>query len=260
MSSNSETGHARNVANIKQLAEYVATLGSQYNPSNSNISHTALSTKWTASNSALVNHRNAKAQFDTVVNQREIQFKDVRKLATRIVSALNACGASDEVVKDARSILLKIRGERAKPKKKPAQVENPDQEGELSPPQEGEGQGSKDETKQISVSQQSYDQITENFAKLLALVQLEPKYMPNEPDLTVASLTTYADNLLASNGAVASQVAAYTTSLHNRNKILYEGEESIPKLAEDVKEYMKSVFGSNSPEYKTVRSIKFKSR
>jgi hypothetical protein len=46
MSSTSETGHAKNVANYEKLIADVTALGVTYNPSKANLKLTALNTRW----------------------------------------------------------------------------------------------------------------------------------------------------------------------------------------------------------------------
>jgi hypothetical protein len=90
-------------------------------------------------------------------------------LATRIVNALEATDATDELIKDAKTLNRKVQGSR---KGKGTKPETP-----LTPPD------TVTEDKKISVSQQSYDSIIENFGKLGELVISEPTYTPNEVDL-----------------------------------------------------------------------------
>jgi hypothetical protein len=96
----------------------------------------------------------------------------VKPLATSLVNALEATDATKELIKDAQTLNRKIEGSR---KSKSAKPETPP-----TPPSKH---------KKISVSQQSYDSITENFGKLGELVISEPTYTPNEVDFQVVTLT-----------------------------------------------------------------------
>jgi hypothetical protein len=77
-------------------------------------------------------------------------------------------------------------------------------------------------------------------------------------DLKITSLNTYLGTLNSTNAAA---VLAHTNAVNAhiaRNKILYTNVTGLCDIGEATKEYIKSVFGSTSPEYKQVRSIKFK--
>ena len=53
MASNSETGHAKNVANFGKLVSFCTGYGADYNPSNSGIAIEALTTMQTDSQNAI---------------------------------------------------------------------------------------------------------------------------------------------------------------------------------------------------------------
>ena len=254
MPSSIETGHAKNVANFQLLLENLTTLGTRYNPSNPAITLAALNTKLSEAKNAMENHRSVKVVYDNAVNAREIQFKDLQAKATLVINALEASGAAPQTVKDAKTVIRKIRGKRAPVKNDITPAAPPG--GTVGEPGEVQPAGSK----KISASQRSYDQTAENFFKLLEIVKLEPKYNPNETDLKAADLKTYAHQLTSSTGAVVNQGAVYTSSIIARDAVLYGNDTGIPDLARDIKAYVKSIFGSSSPQYKSVRGIPFKDR
>jgi hypothetical protein len=43
----------------------------------------------------------------------------------------------------------------------------------------------------------------------------------------------------------------------SRNKLFYDRETGLVKVASDVKKYVKSVFGATSPEYTQVSGVEF---
>jgi len=263
MTSTSETGHAKNVANFKLLIEHLGTHGAQYSPSNPAIALTALQQKYDQAAAAMKSHRTVKVTYDDATNAREIHFKDIRSLATRIVNALEASGASAQKVKDAKTIVRKIRGERA-PGKSTMQPTKPQPISPTDPVipsgaegQNGvEGQNGTKEQNTISASQLSFDQRAENFAKLIEVIQSEPLYNPTEPDLKVTTLQTYNDQLLQSTGTVAGKIAAYSASINHRDQELYATDTGLPDLTRDIKAYVKSVYGSASQQYKAINAIR----
>lgn len=243
MASTSETGHAKNVANFEDLISFCTGYGATYNPVKAGIKLPALNTLRTTAQAALVNVTNANTAFINVTNTRIIAFDSLKTLATRIVNALAATDASDELMDDAKTINRKIQGSR---KGKTTTQPQPLAEAE-TPPAE----------KQISVSQQSYDNLIENFEKLIHLVASEPTYAPNETELQVATLTALALDLRTKNTAVINATTDLSNARIARNKTLYQETTGLVPIAAEVKKYIKSVFGATSAQYKQVSGIKF---
>lgn len=243
MASTSETGHAKNVANFEDMISFCTGYGGSYNPSKAAIQLPNLSALHGNAANAVTNVNTVNIAFINATNARQIAFNPVKPLATRIVNALDATEATDELVKDAKTLNRKIQGARkgkvTKPETPPTPPDNPAQD------------------KQISVSQQSYDSLIENFGKLSELAASEPTYTPNEMDLQVATLTIFHNNLKATNTAVINATTSISNARITRNNILYADKTGLYDIAQEVKKYVKSVFGATSPQYKQVSKIKF---
>mgnify|MGYP001374604408 CR=1 FL=1 len=243
MASTSETGHAKNVANFEDMISFCTGYGGSYNPSKPTIQLPNLMALHTNAQNAVADVNSANTAFINATNARQIAFNPVKPLATRIVNALDATDASDELVKDAKTLNRKVQGSR---KGKGTQPETPP-----TPPD------TPTEDKKISVSQQSYDSIIENLGKLGELVLSEPTYTPNEVDLQAATLQIFHNNLKATNTAVINATTAISNARIARNQILYAPKTGLYDIAQEVKKYVKSVFGATSPQYKQVSKIKF---
>ncbi len=239
MSSTSETGHAKNVSNFENLISHCIGYGASYNPSKVSIQLPALGTLHTSAKAAIKNVTDTGTAFINVTNSRQITFGPLKPLATKIVNALAATDASAKLVLDAKTINRKVQGVRKGDKPTPA----PD-----APPAD---------SKQISVSQQSFDSQLDNFQKLIALVSSEPSYKPNETELQVASLNTMAANMQAGNTAAINAITDLSNSRIDRNKTLYAEKTGLCDVAAEVKKYIKSLFGAASPQFKQVGGIKF---
>lgn len=256
MASTSETGHPINVANFEDLISRCIGYGISYQPTKAVLQIPALQAlrltaqgNLTAVNSAIVILINS-------INARQIAFDPIKPLSTRIVNALDATDASDELVKDAQTINRKIQGKRKGETTTPTTPTDPvppvpptgtDPVPPPVPPTE----------KQISVSQQSYDSLLENFNKLILLVASEPTYTPNEADLQVGTLQTLAANLANQNTAVINATTALSNARIARNHTLYDPKTGLYDIQNEVKKYVKSVFGASSDEYKQISKIKF---
>lgn len=243
MASTSETGHAKNVANFEDMISFCTGYGGSYNPSKIAIQLPSLNTLRTNAENAVADVNSANTNFINATNARQIAFNPVKPLATRLVNALEATDATDELIKDAKTLNRKVQGAR---KGKGTKPETPP-----TPPDTAA------EDKQISVSQQSYDSIIENVGKLGELIISEPTYAPNEVDLQVVTLTAFHNNLKTTNTAVINATTAISNARIARNNILYAPKTGLYDIAQEVKKYVKSVFGATSPQYKQVSKIKF---
>jgi len=242
MASTSETGHAKNVANFEDLISFCNGYGGSYNPSKAILQIGNLTILHGNAQNSITGVTSSKTAFANATNARQTGFDPLKKLCTRIVNALDATDASDKMVKDAKTINNKIQGKRAgeKPKAAPA------------PGSEAA------EDKTISVSQQSYDALVDNFGKLIDLVGTEPTYTPNETELQISTLQTNLGNLKATNTAVINAYTNYSNSRITRDSILYGQTSGLVDVALEVKKYVKSVFGATSPQYKQVSKLEFK--
>lgn len=239
-----ETGHAKNVANFEDLISFCTGYGATYNPVNVNIKLPALNTKYTACVNAILAVKVAKTAFDNSTNARELVFATLKKLATRIVNALEATTAAKVTVDDAKTVNRKIQGKRAG--KVPEE------------PSGGDSGGAEPSTKSISVSQQSYDSLVDHFTKLIQIVSTEPAYLPNETDLKVVTLNTLLTSLKASNTSVIGTTTTYSNSRITRDSLMYDSITGLVDVAFEVKAYVKSLYGASSPQYKQVSGLVFK--
>lgn len=239
----SETGHAKNVANFNTLISRIQNFGTRFNPSNTNIKVTNLQTVYTNASSSLPAVTNAKPAYTNAVNARQLLFADMEKLSTRVKNALaSSQNVTNLLIADANTIIRKIRGDR-----KDKKIINPP-----SP-----DTSSLDIHKQISASQQSYDQQVESFAKIVSLVASVPTYTPNETELKNTALNTFLAQLKSANLAVVSATTPYLAAIQSRNDILYTPVTGLVDLALATKKYVKSVKSITLTEYRQISGIEF---
>lgn len=242
MASQSEVGHAKNVANFADLIAYCIAYGATYNPSKTALQLTSLNTLLTSAQTELANVTTAKNAFDTVTGNRQAVFENLKPLATKIFNYLSVTDASEQTIADAKTINNKLQGKRAKTIT------------QTTPPEGGTAPNT------VSVSRQSYDMLTENFSAFIDLASSVLSYTPNEAELTPASLTTYLEELQTANTDVINAEVAYSNTRISRNNILYADNTGLVNVALDVKKYVKAIFGATSPQYKQISSIKFTNR
>lgn len=244
MASTSETGHAKNVANLDDLISFVTGYGTAYNPSKALIKLPALQTLSTNAKNAISAVNAAFPAYSNAVAAREVAFEPLNKLITRVNNALKASDTTEQVDSNVKTLVRKIQGTKATPKK--------------TEEEKAAAKANGKETKEISSSQMSYDSRIENLDKLIKLLASVPQYAPNEADLKVAALTTLYNDLKAKNAAVIAATAPLSNARITRNDVLYKEKTGLVDIAMDTKTYIKSLFGASSPQYKQVSKLEFK--
>jgi len=240
---NSETGHAKNVANFEALISFCTGYGASYNPSKSSIKLPVLNTLHTAAKDKMSEVKTAESAWSDAVGAREILFKPLSKLTTRILNALAASDVSAPSVDNAKTIANKIQGKRATPKNSPPPIDP-------TVPQE--------ETPQkISASQMGFDNRIDNLDKLIKLLTAQTGYAPNETELSTTALTTLLANLKVANTAAINTNTNLSNARIDRDKVLYLPETGLVDIVDDVKKYVKSLFGASTPQYKQISGLKF---
>ncbi|MDX1941067.1 MAG: hypothetical protein SFU99_10980 [Saprospiraceae bacterium] len=255
--SNSEVGHAKNVANFEQLRLRCIGFGMPYNPSRPELQIDSLQNKLMEARMCLDVVIEKNTAESNATNHRRILFEKLPFLTTRIVNAFAICGVHAEKLADAKGIQRKIQGRRAG-KKEDAETTTPEVtllEAETETP-EANGNGKK--SKSRSSSQQSFDLKIEHVARMISLLQSEPKYMPNEQELQVASLQMLLQEMRSANTAAMQASMEAEAARRHRKLVMYHKETGLVAIAKQVKMYVKSVFGATSQEYKEVRRFSFR--
>ncbi len=235
MASTSETGHAKNIANLKSVNEINGGFGAAYAPSNPLYVQATMVAQHTACNllQGTVNTQNGI--FEPFQNKRVDEFAPVKPLVRKVRGAAKTCGASAQFFKDVNSIVNKILGVRIS---------------KVTP--------TPDDPAGTSASQQSFDMTVDNFDALVALLAAEPLYAPNEVPLKVVTLTAKKVALDKANNDVKTSVVPFNNAVIARNKALYTTKTGLCDVGQGSKDYVRSAFGFSSPEFKQVVKFKFK--
>ena len=114
-----------------------------------------------------------------------------------------------------------------------------------------------DSNETISTAQLSFDSRIANLSTLTSQLASHPQYVPNETEITVASLQAYHDELETSSSAVNAAAYQMITARKNRNEELYNGEESAINIIKDIKSYVLSLGDEAKPYYKALVALKF---
>ena len=239
MPSTSEVGHAKNVANLQKLTEQVITF-TNYNPPVENLKIVNLQALYTAASIKLTDVEDKRHANKNAITLRQSAFENLKSTSTKIINHLEILGLPQGTIDQAKSLNRIIQGGQKKT------TTPPDENGQPAPT--------------VSISRQSYTQQAENFGILLQLLATIPSYAPNEDDLKLVNLNAYKDSLVSSTQSVDQTEAELNTKLIERDNLLYADGTGLYSIAQQVKKYVKSLYGATSPEYANVSNIQFTSR
>ncbi|MEK7719873.1 MAG: hypothetical protein AAB347_09730 [Bacteroidota bacterium] len=243
MTSSSDQGHIRNAVNYDKLILTCTSFGTGYNPSKAALIIAAMQAQATAAKNSLTTMNALMPAYKNAVTARVTAFKPFDKLITRVNNALKASDTTKEVIQSAQTIVRKLQGRRATPKKTEEEKNAATETGK--------------EIVEISASQRGYDNRLDNLDKLIQLLSSVSQYVPNEADLKIAALTALYADLKAKNLAVINAEIPLNNARIARNDTMYKDDTGLVDVASDVKIYLRSVFGATSPQFKQVTGLKF---
>jgi hypothetical protein len=231
--------HVKNVQAFEKLTGICTGYGGHYKPGQQNLQVNAMITLLNSAQQAMEAVNEAQVFYDNATNNRVIGFKGLRSLSSSVRSVLLASGANDLTMKDVRATCRKIWGKGSKPKAT----------------MEGKTEG--DQSKAIFNYGHDYASIANHFAKLVETAASEPRYQPNEPELSVAGLEQKLAQLRSLNETVVKAEIRFTQARRDRNDLFYKKEGNLFATAMAVKEYVRGVFGFRSSQHLEVRQVRF---
>lgn len=237
MGSKSETGHARNVALFTDLINICKGFGERYKPARNDLKINALTDLATTVEQLQSELNKAIPVSISAVAAKDKEFKKLSKLVTRALSAFKSSAPLPGQFSNAQTIAKEIKGENNKKKTNGNEEE---------------------QVPHHSVSRLSMDSRIENLSRLIELLAKSGVYSPNEEELKLETLTAYASTLKSLSEQVVIAERPEFEARTNRNKALYASDTGLVEIGNAVRDYVKSVFGARSPEYKAVLRIKFR--
>lgn len=239
MASNSETGHAKNIANLKTFNTTARGLGLIYNPSNDQIELTKLELIYDSGFNDQNKVNTSEAPYSTAVGEREGLFDNFKKELAKIHRIYKSTKeVTPKQVEDLLTIIRKYRGVRKIPKSK--------------------SQDPEEQAKYHSVSQTSYDVRTNTMDTLIAFLKNTPNYEPNEVEFQVATLRNKMQQMLNATDLVSQTFTALNTARSNRNNSLYFNNNNLVDTANTARNYTLGILNKNQPEYKVINKLIFK--
>jgi hypothetical protein len=244
-----KTGIVKQVANFEKLVSTATALGAGYNPTKGSNKLPALKALLDEAYQSLQTVKATETKYTNATNARMEAFTGIDKLVTRMVNALACSDASDQSIEDAMMVKQKMYGS------KPSATSAPRKKSSDST---GASTAIEDPPSHKSVGMRDYDNQAALFGKLVTMLESEPLYQPNEPDLQVKSLAAITTLLRERNHAVNNALAVLKVAKTNRNALLFAN--GIYKVAKSVKRYIKSAFGAQSEQFASIGGLEFKKK
>lgn len=216
--------HIRNVEAFTELVNYCTGFGGAYNPGHANLQIEALQQQVGEVRACMEKVDTAKAKWDWISSERRHVYRELPKLAARVLRYLEASRASDELMADVRRYFRELIG------KKRA--------------------GSSLEVRQLAFTCK-----VDSFSKLVTTIQGLAHYQPNEADLQLQALEQHVEWLRELNHRVDLARQTYRQAIIQRDHLLYRDYYSLAKNLWAVKKYVRALFGWGSAQYNLIRKF-----
>jgi len=254
---NTETGSAKNTANVTKLKTAIQSFATGYNPSAVEIKLPAIITLESNLITTMSSLHTAETDYKKAINARQLAFEGMSLLSSRMESTLEGSGVTKKEITDGKAMKKKITGVRAKPiKEKTVNGTTPVL---TVPTGTVDLNSSVEQVEHHSVSQMSFDSRTENFKKYVTYLGSITKYNPNENDLKITTLNTYTTGLLTLNTNVNSTYDTLHAIRATRDKYLFADVTGAHDIVQQVKNYVAGAFGGKkSSQYKLISKILIK--
>lgn len=234
-----ESGDMKLLGNFRQLIDFVS-VDANYNPANPKLAKPALETLYTSGQSVVTNVNTTSAPYKVAVNNRQAKFEDVPRRFGAAFRMAKASGTDKPILDDLDTFRRKLSGQRK------SKVPKDD------PNTPGNEAGATHSTSQLS-----YDNQIGNVESIVALLSNIPSYNPNESELKLTSLQTFATELRAVNNAVSTNFVPLSQARGSRDELLYTSPDSVVNTALLVKAYVSAAFGTASQLHKQIKGLTF---
>jgi hypothetical protein len=231
--------YTKKVESFSRLVAFCTGYEGKYNPGQPNLRIDALVAYIENAKQAMGRVTSAKSAFDTAVNSRKDEFESLVKLAPNILLALKNSDAAKEDLNDVRGFVRQLAGYSPKDRKPVSAAEDAETK------------------KRRSSLQLAYTSKVDWFDKLVQALENQPQYTSSVEALTKPGLKAKANQLKDLNSNVLSLYAGWSNARVERDKILFHNADSLYHVMAKVKNEVRMIFGSGSPEYTQIKSLSF---
>jgi hypothetical protein len=241
--------HIKQVAAWGKLSGLCNALGDSYKPSMETMRSTAMETMLEESQKQITAVQNAETFLKNAVTERKEIFDRIPALATRVIGAFEATGASPERIRDVNAIRKRFRYH-ALPKRDAALKRSTD----------GQTDHSDEEPSSDSVTHRitygDFNSMLANFELFISQLEQGHPYNPAEKEMSLEGLREFADLLRRKNQMVAHARLGLLQARRKRDALLF-GTNGMFDQARKIKMYVRSIYGYKSTEFKTMSKVKF---
>lgn len=207
----------------------------RWNSSNTRLVLTALETKLANGYQIAADVTAKFAQQQILINRRQDVYAKIPSFARRLRRYFRSCGATENEIADCERYVNDLLGV-AKPPRQPANTD-------------GDGAAA---ANTHSITQLSYDGMYANLQALRAFVGNVTAFKPNEEPLTLTEFDAFIQECREANEAVSEGFVPLAEAWNLRDDELYNNPDSIFADFRDAKEYYKSLYDPQDPQYKTI--------
>ena len=233
-----------NVVNVGELIERISTFGVKFNPVRNDFTIPFLTELKTNAETLVGLAKTAENIDKNSIAVRASGIKSIDGLVTRAINSFSISGASPQSVQQAESKVRTFRNIRVSAK-----------------PTAEELAAAKADGKELRVNalhNASYDRKIENFADIIDFVKNSSEYGPNEADISVNGLTHKLKEIKTQNNTCLRTAAELDATRMERDTMLCADVTGLVDVAMGAKKYVKSVYGANSPQYKSISDLRFR--
>jgi len=176
--------------------------------------------------------------------QRETLLSMYSTLSLRVyINGLRISDVPEQTVAQGESLVREYRNQRAT---------------EIEPPAKtAEGSNEEESARTNKIRNGSFNTKIENYRNIVVMLSILSAYKPNENDLTIESLKARLEDLKRVNSACIAADAAAEAARKLRDIVLYADKTGLVDVAMDSKLYVKSAYGANSTQYRSISGLLF---
>jgi len=242
----SKRSNKQNVDNLEVFTEKAITFIPAYNPSDARLSIQNQKQVKVSGDKALLEVALAERTNDDLATIRNIAFDALDPFVTRLINSVRISDAPDQTIEHGDSMVREYRNQRAK------EIE--------APAKSAEGTDEEESARTNKMRNGSFNTKIENFRNLVLLVNAIVGYKSNETDLTVEAIGERLEELKRVNSACVTAEAELEAARKLRDIVLYADKSGLVDVAQDSKLYVKSAYGANSTQYRSISGITFRKK
>ena len=247
--------HSSNLANFRTLISIIISFGLKYIPTRVSIQLVSLQALLPKVQVVVEKAHETDVALHKAIAVRKASYDTISSLMTKVISSLRSTESPKEIKVNAAAIVRKIRGSHLKSKTTVAMVTGNTAD---STGTNAAASATTTTKKPHANTERSFNDQLTNIDKFIKLLETIPEYAPTEADITLAALQAMYNDLIDKNSAVHNAEVAYDTAKIERYNLCYTPVSGMVDLTQAVKNYVKSVYGATSPQYKEVTKLGFK--